>query len=139
SQGRWIGVLMFTWREPRQFDERDRRIYTALLQQATRAIDSVRLFEETRERAARAELLLEVNAALSSAADEADILNAIALFSARYNARSLTISYLDTDESGQLTLRDVAVWQEGRTWWSDPEQDAPYPLWHYPLATVWTG
>src|SRR5688500_15274315 len=40
NNGRWIGFVMFTWSEERYFDERDQRIFTAMIQQAAPVIDS---------------------------------------------------------------------------------------------------
>ncbi len=80
NRGRWVGLMVFNWREPHHFNDRDLRMYTALIQQAASAIDSVRLLEQSSERAERAELLLEVNPALSRSTNEAEILNAIALY-----------------------------------------------------------
>src|SRR5690606_20676625 len=54
-KGRWVGLIMFAWSEPHVFDERDRRIFTALIQQAGPVIDSMRLFEQTQKRAAELE------------------------------------------------------------------------------------
>lgn len=94
NQGRWVGLLMFAWASPVVFEARDRRIYTALLQQATPVIDAVRLFEATRERALRAELLLEVNDALSQATDEQSILAAVQPLVIRYQAEYTHLAYV---------------------------------------------
>lgn len=60
--GRWIGILAFDWDEPRVFDERDERMFSALQQQVAPVIDSKRLFEHSRARTAELE---EVNQELN--------------------------------------------------------------------------
>lgn len=114
SQGRWIGLLMFAWTAPVQFEARDRRIYTALQQQATPVIDAVRLFEATRERAYRAELLLDVNDALSRAETETDLVAAVALYAARHDPASIMLTYIDVPGRGSAVHAvDRAVWRQG--------------------------
>jgi|GEM_PF-943268 len=120
NKGRWIGMLMFTWNEPRHFDERDQRIFTAMIQQAAPIIDSMRLFDQSRERAARAEHLLKVNLALSRAADETQILDALALYAATQGAVAISMDYLDYDESDAPMYPSiswtVALWKEGKSY-----------------------
>ena len=117
NKGRWVGMLMFTWDAVRQFDERDERIYTVMIQQATPVIDSMRLFDESRERAVRAEVLLKVNTALSQATDEVQILDALALFAGSQNPRKIWLNYLDYQENDHplrpTYSRPIAVWHEG--------------------------
>ena len=114
SKGRWVGLLVFAWDTPVEFEARDRRIYTAILQQATPVIDAVRLFEQTRERAFRAELLLEVNAALSDSVSEEDFVAAVARYAQRHHPERITLTYIDTDGQGEPTdVRHVARWAGG--------------------------
>lgn len=120
NKGRWVGILMFTWNEPRHFDERDQRIFTAMIQQATPIIDSMRLFDQSRERAARAEHLLKVNLALSRATDETHILDALALYAVTQDAVAISMDYLDYDESDAPMYPSiswtVALWKEGKSY-----------------------
>lgn len=114
SKGRWIGMLMFGWESPFRFDERDERIYTALIQQAAPVIDSVRLYEQIRERAIRAEFLLKINKALSIAADEVDILKALAWYPESYGAGELLLIYLNGSDWRQTrNWQPVAIWRDG--------------------------
>lgn len=114
SKGRWVGLLVFAWDRQVSFDARDRRIFTAILQQATPVIDAVRLFEATHERAFRAELLLEVNAALSDSVAEEDFVAAVALYAQRHEPERITLTYIDTDSQGEPTdVRHVARWSNG--------------------------
>jgi signal transduction histidine kinase len=100
---RWVGVLVFTWTQPRLFDERDKRIFTAIFQQAPPVIDSMRQFEQNSRRARRAEQLLTVSSALSQATNEQEILAAVALCMEQMSpAGTLTLCYAENDNEGQL-------------------------------------
>ncbi|MCC6614250.1 MAG: GAF domain-containing sensor histidine kinase [Anaerolineae bacterium] len=101
-QGRWVSLLGFHWREPQQFDEPFRRICEIVIRRAGPAINSIRLLEQNRERASRAETLSEVNTALSQAHSEDDILAAM-LTCARAFADPFKISliYVNLDANGQ--------------------------------------
>ncbi|MBE2270525.1 MAG: GAF domain-containing protein [Anaerolinea sp.] len=138
NRGRWVGMIAFNWRDPHQFNERDQRVFTALIQQAAPAIDALRLLETSRERAERAELLLEINTALSRAANEAEILNAIALYTECQSALGLTLNYLDIDDEGNPTSsRPVAIWRDGAAALYDPEVHYIVPLSKFGIATLW--
>ncbi len=141
NRGRWVGLIVFNWREPHLFNERDLRIYTALIQQAAPAIDAIRLLEQSQERANRAELLLEINTALSQATNEAEILNAIALYTECQFAGGLTLNYLDIDDEGNPTnSKAVAVWKDGGASLYDPEvHSSIVPLSKFGIATLWVS
>jgi signal transduction histidine kinase len=120
-KGRWIGTLTFNWNEPVIFDDSDQRIFTAIIQLAAPVIDSMRLYEKSRERAARAEHLLAVNTALSQATNDTEILAALALYAGQERPDSLTLSYLTLDESGRPTASTtMAVWRAGPISSPDP-------------------
>jgi signal transduction histidine kinase len=108
-QGTGVGILWFSWSQPRTFNDLDRRIYTAMLQQATPVISTLRLLEYDRERAIRSEYLLRINTALSQAADETVILEAIALYAAENAADLMTLDYPD-----EQTFYRVAIWEAGQ-------------------------
>lgn len=112
--GHWIGLLIFSWREQTVFDERDLRIFTAILQQAGPIIASVRLGDQNRERARRAERLLRVNTALSQAVNEAQIVGAVALYADEHPPDLIMLSYVLADVTGQpVQVVNVARWQGG--------------------------
>ncbi len=70
NKGRWIGLLVFRWATPREFSERDYRVYGALQQQAAPVVDSIRLFEQSRKLAAfeeRSRLARELHDSVSQA------------------------------------------------------------------------
>lgn len=140
NRGRWVGLVVFNWREPRPFNERDLRIYTTLIQQAASAIDSIRLLEQSRERANRAELMLEVNTALSRATNEAEILTAIALYAASQAAVGMTLNYLDIDDEGNPTSsKPVAVWHDGKAALYNPAEHVVMPISKFGIAALWVS
>jgi signal transduction histidine kinase len=120
NNGRWIGFAMLTWSEERYFDERDQRVFTAMIQQAAPVIDSMRLFDQSRERAARAEHLLKINNALSQATTETDILEALALYTTSQGVVAISMDYLDYAESDApmhpSISRTVALWKDGKSY-----------------------
>ncbi len=56
TKGRWIGVITFYWDKPYTFDERDLRIFTGLHQQLAPVVESIRLFEQSEQRATELEI-----------------------------------------------------------------------------------
>lgn len=56
-RGEWPGLMMIEYAEPREFSEREGRIFTALIDQAGVAVDNRRLLEETEEARTRSENL----------------------------------------------------------------------------------
>ncbi|MBC7814853.1 MAG: GAF domain-containing protein, partial [Burkholderiales bacterium] len=135
SKGRWVGIVMFSWNRPHQFDERDERIFTAMIQQTAPIVDSIRLLEQTRRRAARTERLLEVNTALSQATNEEQILAAVALYAERQGAAFLSLSYIDVDETGRpVELSTVARHKDGKPW---PSPVAVYRMMDLPATAMW--
>ena len=128
-KGRWIGTLTFQWNEPVLFDESDQRIFTAILQLAAPVIDSMRLYDKSRERAARAEHLLAVNTALSQATNDAEILAALALYAGQDRPDSLTLSYLTLDNNGKpVASTTIAVWRDGPLSGEDPRVNRIFDL-----------
>jgi signal transduction histidine kinase len=128
-KGRWIGTLTFNWNEPVFFDESDQRIFTAIIQLAAPVIDSMRLYERSRERAARAEHLLAVNMALSQATNDSEILAALALYSDKDHPDGLTLSYLMLDETGKpVESTTMAVWRDGPIPIGDPRVNHTFDL-----------
>jgi signal transduction histidine kinase len=140
NQGRRVGLIVFSWNKPHHFDERDVRIYTSIIQQAGAVLDSIRLYQQSQERAGRAEKLLAINTALSQATDESTILNAVAQYAAQAGARSLTLHYIEPDVQGKPEeIVNVAVWQNGQL---DPAPTAlhqRYRLDRYGLSNLWIG
>lgn len=102
NRGRWIGALIFNWDAPHPFGDRDRRVYTALIQQASPIVDSIRLQAETETARQQAELVAQINAALLQATDEQAILSSVSLLARRYGASLSLLAY--TDHASRLDI-----------------------------------
>lgn len=113
-KGRRVAELVFCWNVPVVFTEADRRIYTAIIQQAGPVIDSMRLYEHSQERAARVEMLLAINTALSRATDEAGILAALALYAHRDPPQTMALMYRDPRCETEFVMTTMAIWQNGQ-------------------------
>ncbi len=140
GQGRWVGLIIFAWDKSQQFTERDRRIYTALIQQAAPVIDSIQLFEQNQRRAVRAEHLLKINVALSQATSEADIVAAVAGYARLNGGRGIILNYLDVVEmDGRLVQysNPVAIWQDGDNIPFDEAKHRTVRLADFGYADLW--
>jgi signal transduction histidine kinase len=138
NRGRWVGLITFGWHQSYQFTERDKRIYTALIQQAAPVIDSIRLLEQNRQRALRAEHLLQVNTALSRATNEFEILSAVAQCAVPQGAQRLFLDYADIDEHGKtVDSQLVAMWENGTVGQYDPAVHEVHRLDEYDFPAIW--
>lgn len=137
-KGRWVAELVFGWNAPYRFSAIDQRIYTAIIQQAGPVIESMRLYERILERAARTEILLAINTALSRATCEAEILGALALLTDRDPPHAMALMYLDRSRpESELVMTIMAVWQAGRTQDDHPRLGVTFSLHDDPFAQVW--
>lgn len=140
NQGRRVGLIYFGWDSPRRYNERDKRIYTALIHQAAPVIDAQRLLELSHVRAARAELLLRINTELSRATNEAEIVEALLPCWGAIQPYSVVLSYLDVDATGKpIAATNVAVWTDGRLRPDDHRIGEATPLNEYGLPRLWTS
>lgn len=76
---RWMGNLVFQSREPRKYTAREQRLVSGIGDLVSAALERIRLQAETEMAFQRAETLARVNAALSQAKNEWDILAAAGL------------------------------------------------------------
>jgi len=140
SAGRWIGFVWFAWDTPQAFNTQDRRIYQAMLQQVAAVIDSSQLLKEIRDRNFRAELLNQVNLALTQARNDVQFVEAIALYAARLDIYRITLTYTDTDElTGERVSRMRALWQDGKAEVFDPKKHEIVPLIRYGVSDLWAN
>lgn len=137
-KGRWVAELVFCWNTARTFTDEDHRTYTAIIQQAGPVIDSMRLHEHSLERAARAEILLAINTALSRATNEAEILAALALYADRDPPQTMTLVYLDRNHPPSfLVMTIMALWQQGHILTEHPRLGLTFSLSDDNLAHFW--
>ncbi len=130
SNGRWIGYVLFCWSTPREFDARDIRVYTALHQQLTPVIDSMRLFEESQERTRWAVQLSQVNADLSQATDEQEILGAVSGLVENLDMYWATLAYTFEVEENKSALEIICVALRSGTGDPIPLDSAPLSRFH---------
>ncbi|MBZ0310421.1 MAG: hypothetical protein K8I82_30450, partial [Anaerolineae bacterium] len=90
---RWVGTLTFHSRAPRKYTKRDKRLTAAIGELVVAAFERIRLQAETEASRQQAETLAQVNAALSQARDEQEILAAVSILAERYGAKFSGLSY----------------------------------------------
>lgn len=114
-QQRWIGGITFHSQRPRQYSQREVRLFTAIGDLVLAAVERIRLQTEKEVSHRRAEMLASINGALTRAMDEPMMLEALMPYVASLNVQSVALSYINIDEkSGQKVLRPMAIWQDGQ-------------------------
>jgi PAS domain S-box-containing protein len=83
--GRWVGQLSFSWPTPQQFNERDERLFQALMGQIATVLDNRQLFAQTQAalheaeaQAYRLTVLNQIGTGLSRVKDAAETFQVIA-------------------------------------------------------------
>lgn len=98
-QGRVMGGLRLTMTTPRRFTPQEKRLVEGLGDLVLSAVERIRLQSLTQQARQDAELLAQINAELSQAADEQAILTAVAGL-AEWQQTSLSmLSYMNTDRT----------------------------------------
>ena len=110
SRGRWVGAILFGWNEAREFDERDKRIYTVLQQLAAPVVDSVRLFEQTQKRANELDILYTASRQLVAASTPEELLEAASAYARDQGADSGYLIYFENYQPGWCEV--VATWAQ---------------------------
>ncbi len=134
-----LGVLDVQADTVNRFTEEDVRIQTTLAAQVAVALQNARQHERTRQRAAQLEWLTLIEASLSQATDEAEIMTAIALaIDLDQLTCSVSLEYIDTNENGQPTSAyTVAVWFDGMIQPDDSRLHQRYELRSVPTTKLW--
>lgn len=103
-RGVWRGVIMMEYAEPREFSEREGRIFVALIDQAGVAIDNRLLLQQTEEEVARNENLYASSRIINTAQNMQDLVYA-AVATARDQSLNFSLSLLEgrLDETGWPT------------------------------------
>lgn len=140
-KGRLIGILGFNWVEPREFTEADNRIYTALIQQASPVVDSMRLFEQMQRRASELEIakneigmLYAASNKLTQAATPAEFLEAISDYARENGAAAGFMTYLPEYETDPLDWSEITA-----EWAGDDQSDisTAYHLANFGTNPIW--
>ena len=131
---RWIGLAMINWHNVHRFSGEDQRLYRSLASQAAVVVDNRLLFEQTQKRATQLEKLSEIEAALSRASSEAEILAALSLFADSPHNVKITLHHLEADASGKpVASRVAAGWQNGAI----ASQGEAVEVADLPAASLW--
>ena len=113
---RWVGLVAVSWNASRRFDTHDRQLYRAMATQLAVALSGHQLFEQVRNRSRQLERLSRIEADLSLATTEDEILLAVASGTNWEGAPSFDLTYLSTRSSdGALMAEPVSHWRDGRT------------------------
>lgn len=137
-QSRWIGLITCNWNEQTDLDERDERIFSELMRQATLQIDAIRANEAIAQAREDAETLAEVNSLLSQAGDEAGILAAIVYYVKDQAPDLIQLSYMELDSAGNPhSIQAVSTWRDGAIVYDDPTLNVKYDLAVFPFSQLW--
>jgi PAS domain S-box-containing protein len=71
--GRWVGIIIVSWREPHDFTAGEQRMYQSIASQVAVAIENRRLFEQVERRAQRERLVADISSRMFAANDLASI------------------------------------------------------------------
>ncbi len=133
SGGRWVGMLIFSWPQPHQFNPQETAIYHALTGLATPAVESRRLLIE-KERAIT-ETLYQISRALNVAQNAADILQAVLPPAVEAGASAAVLLYVEPGHTRSDDFSRVVA-----TWHRDdaivPAVSERFHLANYPFSQV---
>ncbi|MCA9933222.1 MAG: GAF domain-containing protein [Ardenticatenaceae bacterium] len=137
---RTIGVLAAQSYQHDAYSQADVNLLSGIASYLSVALENVRLFTETQQRAAQLQMLSYVETALSQAVSEKNIIDALSPgLQHSQDLFAMTLNYLDTDESGQpATITMVANWRE-EGFVQDERLGHPADLHAHPLTHLWIG
>lgn len=131
---RWVGLLTVSWPKTIEFTTADQRLYGSIAAQTAEVMEGRLLLQATRERATQLETLSRIEADLSQAENEADILQAIV--SNFDDIPAATLSYIDLGNGNRPEyLRPTARWENRTTELLHQERIQVH---EDPLATLWS-
>ncbi|MBI5929574.1 MAG: GAF domain-containing sensor histidine kinase [Chloroflexi bacterium] len=144
---RWLGGLAFHDSKPRCYAQSQLRLTMGIGELVSAALERIRLQQLTENSRRRAETLAAMNAALSQANSEDEILAAIAAVAEPYGVQMATLSYSQIQENGlidrviPITMRGLELSDKTeKTLRKVPYKFADYPLlnlaYHQPHAPI---
>lgn len=131
---RLIGLFSLGWKSPQSFAANDAQRYTAIGAQIATSVDSLRLLEETQLRAEQLEKLASVEAELSSAQDESEIIHAIAK---EFPDARTAIHFINSNEDDNPTSFQTMVSIEGGEFLAPDYLNQEYEINTFPASEVW--
>ena len=133
---RWVGLMAVSWPTPRHFESRDRQLYRSMASQLAVALSNQQLFEQARARARQLEMLSRMEADLSLATTEDEILLALASGAPWGDDATLDLTYLSTRASdGALLAEPVSRRQSGAA--ANLPANSSVLLRALPLSDLW--
>lgn len=107
---RWLGGLAFHDSKPRCYTQSQARLTLGIGELVSAALERIRLQQLTENSRRRAETLAAMNAALSQANSEEEILAAVAAVAEPYGMQMATLSYSQIQENGVIeSVTPIAV------------------------------
>ncbi|HEX2619594.1 MAG TPA: GAF domain-containing protein, partial [Phototrophicaceae bacterium] len=106
-RGEWRGIIMVEYDEPRDFTEREGRIFSALIDQAGVAIDNRLLLEQTESARSRSENLYSASRIINTMQTFKDLVYAVVVTSTGKQDYRLTLLEGELDTTGWPTLGRV--------------------------------
>ncbi len=131
----WIGMLELFWPEPRPFGEHDRRIFHSVATQVAVTLSNQQLVEQVRGRSWQLDMLSRIEAALSLATTEDEIVAALARSSLWSEPPEMELLYLTPGSDGALVAEAVSAWRNGAI--QPPAAPQPRPLAALPMSELW--
>ena len=133
---RWVGLMTVSWTEARHFVSRDRQLFRSMASQLAVALSNQQLFEQARARARQLEVLSRMEADLSLATTEDEILLALAGGAPWGDTAALDLTYLSSRASdGALLAEPVSRRRNGAT--EELSANAGVLLRALPLSRLW--
>ena len=133
---RWVGVVTISWSQPRRFQGRDRQVYQSMASQLAVSVSNQQLYEQARARARQLEMLSRMEADLSLATTEDEILLALAGGAPWGDEPALSLTYLSSRASdGALLTEPIAQLQNGQP--VAPPAAGRVPLRASALSALW--
>ena len=105
-RGGWVGLVALSWPAGRRFESHDRQLYKSMASQVAVALSNQQLFEQARARARQLETLSRMEADLSLATTEDEILLALAGGAPWGDAATLDLTYLSSRASDGALLAE---------------------------------
>ncbi len=131
----WVGLVELSWAEPRRFTPHDHRIFRAMATQLAVTLSNQQLLEEVRDRSNQLEILSRVEAELSLATTESEILTALVGGLPWREPPSLELIYLSPLPDG--TMPGETVWRVSPGAAGIAPGEGPRPISDLPLSALW--
>ena len=133
----WVGLVELAWQEPREFSEHDLQILRSMATQLAVTLSSQQLFDEVRARSRQMESLSAIEADLSLAMTEDEILLALIGGSLWSEPPELALAFLSSKADGTLRAEPASRVREGRV--GRPGEGETQPIGMLSLGALWVS